>query len=388
MIPPVDKLNSLHPGLLAAVYALAGSYRRYDPVLCVTQAESVFPSEALWQLASNAISRELHTSQMHVLQTIILYLQRSVDDTTATTTDTPGDWPLLGSAVNITKHLGLHLDCDDWPIPHWERRLRRRVWWIVHSEATFRGILRGLPRLFHADDWSVSPLEDVDFKMERGQAEEDEIMRHEQAPNQSSSCPYCHFGYDFKYLASLSIIAYDINHSLHSVAAVKRLGTDLSATVTAVLPLLRRLEDWKADLPSQLSFGGTGDVCSRPYFHSGSAAHLKLAFVTLEVLVQRALLRPQQGALDATVTTVGWPMGTEHSEPSYRFRPAESFSRTGSQEWSFDETRSCLDLAKRALVFTQGLSSYDRNSFAYSCKFTPCFSDFAVHQPNELSFTV
>lgn len=372
LIPPTAVLETVHPCLLAAVYAISEQFRRYDPVLCVTQANAVFPTAALWKLSYQSILREMDTSQMHVLQAILIYIQRSIDDTTATTTDSPGDWPLLGSAVSIAKHLGLHLDCVEWPIPAWEKRLRRRIWWIVYSEAAFRGVLRGLPRLLHGDDWDVNPLGEHDFDLDNPSCPSDGIAQH--SSTQPGPCPFCCLGYDFKYLASLSNIAYDVHQSLFTVAATKRLSHDLAATTEATRPLLRRLNSWKRSLPRQLSLEETPDVDSRPYFHSGSAAHLKLAALTIEVLIQRAQMRPLRG-----LTSLHF--GDEASG---------SFRGAGGRYWGGDDVsdvfggdrpdigdfiRDFIALIKRALSYTQGLCAYDRNSFAYSCEYmpSPCY---------------
>ncbi|KAH8687035.1 fungal-specific transcription factor domain-containing protein [Ilyonectria robusta] len=352
LIPPTTALESLHPCLLAAIYAIAGMYSRYDPVLCVTQADKVFPTAALWQLSHQSILREMHTSKLHVLQAILIYIQRAVDDTTATTTDTPGDWPLLGAAVNLAKHLGLHLDCLEWPIPAWERRLRRRLWWIVCSESTFRGILRGLPRLIHADDCDVSPLSETDYEIDSLLCSSEDTTQHN--PALPGPCPYCHLGYDFRYLASLSVIAYDINQSLYTVAAAKRLAHDFLATLTAAEPLLEKLDEWKRGLPTQLSPYNKCDVDSRPYFHSGSAAHLKLAFLTLEVLVYRALMRPldnlasPQADIRETRISSG---GDNHRW----MRDGGSDILEGDMAEIGDKIRGSIDLARRALTFTQEL---------------------------------
>lgn len=365
LIPTAAVLETVHPCLLAAVYAISEQFRRYDPVLCVTQANAVFPTAELWKISYQSILREMHTSQMHVLQAILIYIQRSIDDTTATTTDSPGDWPLLGSAVSIAKHLGLHLDCAEWPIPAWEKRLRRRIWWIVFSEAAFRGVLRGLPRLLHGDDWDVSPLGEHDFSLDNPTSPSDDIAQH--SSTQPGPCPFCCLGYEFRYLSSLSTIAYDVHQSLFTVAATKRLAHDFRATTDMTQPLLRRLNDWKSSLPRQLSLEETPDVDNRPYFHSGSAAHLKLAVLTVEVLVHRAQMRPLQGLTNLSL----------HDEDSRSLRGVDG-RYWGRNDVSdvfgadrpdiSDFIRDSIALVKRALSFTQGLCAYDRNSFAYSCK--------------------
>lgn len=383
LIPTAAALESVHPCLLAAIYAITEPFRRYDPVLCVTQASTKFPTAELWQLSYRGILREIHTSQLYVLQAILIYIQRPLDDITTATADNPGDWQLLGSAVNIAKHLGLHLDCIEWPIPVAEKRLRRRLWWILFSESIFRSILRGLPRLINADDCDISPLSETDFRIDcQASSSEEHMARH--MPVVPGPCPFCYLGCDFKYLASLSVIVYDVYQALYTPSATRTLGNDFSACRRAVEPLLERLKEWRSFLPPEISAGHSGYVDRRSYFHSASAAHLKLAVLTLEVLIHRVLMHPLEVLADSDVDG-------SHQEHAGNGAPyIFNFGNATPQEDIPDVAESLqgsIKLAKRALEFTQGLCSYDRNSFAYSCKPTHlCPLSNPANSPDTLSF--
>ncbi|KAH8900553.1 hypothetical protein GQ53DRAFT_592026, partial [Thozetella sp. PMI_491] len=367
LIPTVEALETLSPYLLAAVYAAAEPFRRYDPVLCVALAETVYPAAALWRFAYQGILREMQTSNLQVLQAILIYTQRAIDDSTAATVDNPGDWPLLGSAISLATRLGLHLDCLIWPIPPWERRLRRRLWWIVYSEAVWRSLLLGLPRSIPTEDWAVSTLDETDFEIDNIDFPQEETTRH--APGMPGPCPFCHLGHDFKYLASLSVIAHDVHGAFYTISANQKVASDFTASFAVGQRLLKKLQEWNRRLPPTLSTENQCDVERRPYFHSGSAAHLKLAFVTLEVLVHRAIHRP----LGASSSFKPANLRTQHEydDAASGNNVVDILGETYPDLPHF--IQDSIDLAKRALAFTQRLGVYDRNSFAYSWA-SACFA--------------
>jgi hypothetical protein len=72
----------------------------------------------------------------------------------------------MAFTVGLATSLGLHLECQDWAIPAWEKRLRKRLWWVVYSEEKWRSMLLGQPTLISKDQWNVNDLVDEDFLVE------------------------------------------------------------------------------------------------------------------------------------------------------------------------------------------------------------------------------
>ncbi|KAK9422899.1 putative Zn(2)-C6 fungal-type domain-containing protein [Seiridium unicorne] len=374
LIPEVQFLSSMPSYLAAAVYASAVPFRRYDPILCVSQLDSAQDASALWQIAYRGIQQNMHNPCLSLIQTILIYLQKASERTFTATADLPGHWPLLGSAVNIAFQLGLHLDCQSWPIPPWERRLRRRLWWALYSEATWRSLLLGLPNAIPNDEWDVSSLEGNDFVIDHFQCPA-EVVPHRD-PSPQDECRFCHGGYDFRFLASLSTQASEIYRELYTLSAIKRVGNDFGAAVTVCQRLLAGIQNWKKSLPAYMVMetrpGSFGD---RDYFHPGSATQIKLAILTAEVLVYKAMLRPLPSFLASRGVHRGSqrPTTSEHQADSALPPDGQAHSHNYQDQLPYNnpdtvlETfRGAIDVAQRASSFACQLSSYDRNSLFYS----------------------
>ena len=387
---------SRFPGyLLAAIVGIAEPYRRYDPVLCMSHVNFDFPITEVWEVVHQGISDELQRPGLHLIQAILIYIQRDLRNKNSPATDNPGNWPLLGVVANLATQLGLHIDCTKWPILPHQKRLRRRLWWVVHSEISWRSLLLGRPIHLHEDDCNVPPLEAADFASLLNRS--GETSRH--APTIPGPCPYCHLGHDFLFLSKLSHIASKVYRSFYTIAASLRLSTDFDATLRIANDLLHELDTWKLGLPQALHPESRTDVNSRPYFHSASGAHLKLAALTLEVLIYRAIWRCTNGkapltdclacpnsatALFTTNTSMMRNSSSISAPPANGSHASETNGAFDNQPSEQPIEGSCegiasikdmssvihnsLRLARRVLEFTQGLDSYDRNSFAFFCK--------------------
>ncbi|KAL3705791.1 hypothetical protein TMatcc_006800 [Talaromyces marneffei ATCC 18224] len=371
LIPQIKVTELLPPYLLAAIYVSAEPFSRYDPMLNVCNVNTPFPRTELREIAYQVIIKQMHSPNLHLLQALLIYLQTPQDHVRTASAEDSSKWSLVGSTVNISHHLGLHMDCSSWPIPAWEKRLRRRIWWIVYSEAAWRPLLLGMPQLINDDDWDVSPLEDNDFQMDHLWCPAEETAAEEQA--HQKPCPFCHGGRDFKYLAGLSLIAYDTHKSLFTMGATKRLATNFSASLVAGKELLEKLHHWRSRTPIQMAPENGLDAEPRFCFHAGSSSHLKLACLTLETLIWRAITRP----LSNLVARETYLSDAESTAPKNDIRVDHIPSMTeivGENPINFEETyRNCLNSANRTLGYAQRLGSYDCNGFSYSCKSNPFF---------------
>jgi hypothetical protein len=52
-------------------------------------------------------------------------------------------------------------------LPAWERRLRRRLWWVVYAEDKWRSLMMGRPPYIREDEWDVTDLDDDDFRIDQ-----------------------------------------------------------------------------------------------------------------------------------------------------------------------------------------------------------------------------
>lgn len=300
----------------------------------------------------------MHAPQLATIQTLLIYLQRPLEETTTASADNPGHWPLLGSAIHIANQQGLHLDCSTWAIPDWEKRLRRRLWWVIYAESTWRSLVLGLPQSIPSDSWEVEALDEHDFLIEDLQCPTEETSG--QAPALQKACGFCHAGHDFRFLAELAVIGADIQSSFYTLAAMKRLSRDASASLSTGKVFLQRLDDWHAQLPQEMRLEAPMEMERRDYFHSGSAAQVRLAFLTLKALVHRAIVRPLTGP---------GVFSQSGDDASVASQTASAASSSGE-----DILQNALGFARQASQFAQRLGSYDLNSFSRSCKFAPLSS--------------
>ena len=109
---------------------------------------------------------EIHTPRLFVLQGSLLYLQKSGPSKSSAIADTPFKWSLLSFTGGLATTLGLQVDCKAWNIPGWEKRLRRRLWWLVFCEEKWRGLIQGRLAVLRDDQWDVTCLTVEDFAVE------------------------------------------------------------------------------------------------------------------------------------------------------------------------------------------------------------------------------
>lgn len=189
-----------------------------------------------------------------------------------------------------------------------------------------------------------------------------------QEPAFQKPCVYCHSGYHFRFISQLAMLAQDVHYSLFTVAAVRKLSRDPALCLPICRDLLDAISGWRSRIPARMAMEHTIDPDSRDYFHPGSSSHLKLASLTLEALVYRALLRP---VLDSVSR-----QKPNHSSTTYQ-APQNSSEQTNTPRVAADleldpqmihTLHDLIALMSRAIAFAQNLTPYDMNSFCYSCE--------------------
>ncbi|KAL2812761.1 hypothetical protein BJX63DRAFT_443365 [Aspergillus granulosus] len=254
-----ENLHTLPVHLLAALYASALPFAKFDASLSLVYAFQPPPAAQLWRLSLDLILEEIHTPHLSVLQAGILYLHRPYDGPQQRSiADTPFHWSFVSMMVGLATSLGLQFECRPMGMPLWERRLRRRLWWAIYSEDKWRALLLGRPPCIRQDEWDVTDLDESDF---------------EGAPAER-----------FMRIAKMARIADDIQLSLYSLRAAQRLSPNLPDSLQTARALLRQLQDWLSLLPPPMQTG-TSD---RPEL--STCVHF--AYLLLEIFIFRALLRP------------------------------------------------------------------------------------------------
>jgi hypothetical protein len=80
--------------------------------------------------------------------------------------ENPFVWSLAASMLAMAQSLGLNVNSTGWKLPAWEIRLRRRLWWAVYVEYTWRAVTHGRSSMISDDDWDVSSLTFADFTLD------------------------------------------------------------------------------------------------------------------------------------------------------------------------------------------------------------------------------
>lgn len=109
------------------------------------------------------ITENMHRPKLAVVQAAVLYMHKPPKGRAQALADGPKIWSFWASTVGLAHSLGLHLECRPWGIPAWEKRLRRRLWWAIYLEDTWRSFMCGRPPAIRTDEFDLSELDDMDF---------------------------------------------------------------------------------------------------------------------------------------------------------------------------------------------------------------------------------
>lgn len=168
-IPEQQVLQNIPVHLLAAIYASAQPFAKFDEYLSVLSAYSVPSTDRLWRMVLELLLEEIHTPHLSVVQAGLLYLHQPCEVKQSAVSDSSWIWSFVGLLTGLATSLGLQLECKPMGLPAWERRLRRRLWWAVYSEDKWRSLLMGRPPYIRQDEWDVTDLEDDDFRIDQMQ---------------------------------------------------------------------------------------------------------------------------------------------------------------------------------------------------------------------------
>ena len=143
----------ISPALRGAVYGLAIAFWERDDAL-----KDSFPIDQakLLDYARSSLDKELDSPKLATLQACLLVLHEQPQPTG--TTESPRVWALACQATACAQSLGLYRDPTQWTIEHWEKGLRKKLWWATYFTDKFSSICHGNPSHILDGDFDTSDL--------------------------------------------------------------------------------------------------------------------------------------------------------------------------------------------------------------------------------------
>ncbi|KAH8892655.1 hypothetical protein GQ53DRAFT_746115 [Thozetella sp. PMI_491] len=261
--------------LLSAICATAIPFVLYDDALCVEVSRLPTPSE-LFQFSWRVLNEEGSNPSLPALQARLLLLQYHRDRKAAWAD--ADVWSNCSQMVATAQSLGLHDDPSHWSaLPRWERKLRKRLWWVVWTVEKWIAFGQGMSSHLHKETFNVRPLTQSDLM-------DSEV-------HDRDVCSY------FLSLVQLTHILDDIVGSFFTMRAASQTAGNIPGSLQAAKLLRQRLKEWHHNLPSELrqSWYKDRDRAMHPVSSKHELdgnASLWVAFFTAQLAIFRALLRP------------------------------------------------------------------------------------------------
>lgn len=259
--------RQFNPPLLAAMYLLALGWWSQEPTLASQPIPDV---NRLEYIAITSLTMAMQRPKISAVQAGLLLLQRAKSST----------WTLTVQLVALGQDIGLHLDCSNWSIPLWERRLRKRLAWALYMQDKWSAVGHGRPSHISAADWNVPPPQPDDFDesvppLKTSPDEEDEqMLRGRSLFNQMIT------------LTSIMAEVCDTFYSQTAKADIDRAGRYATQMVlNRAKPVQIRLKDWFAKLPAECKMDSynTNVVSATGYLH--------LAYFATEISIHRRIVQ-------------------------------------------------------------------------------------------------
>ena len=243
--------KQFNPPLLAAMYLLALNWWERESSL----AQHPKPDMArLEYIAITSLTIAMQRPKISAVQAGLLLLQRAKSST----------WTLTVQLVALGQDIGLHLDCSDWSIPLWERRLRKRLAWALYMQDKWSALMHGRPSHIYDADWAVSQPGPEDFDESVRSLGEDplepEIVKGRALFMQMIS------------LTSIMSEVCSIFYSQTAKAEYARAGRVATQLVLSrAKPVQIKLKEWFTKLPPEckMDFFTPGQLSSTGYLHLG-----------------------------------------------------------------------------------------------------------------------
>lgn len=268
----LERINNndmqFNPPLLAAMYLLACGWWSDEPSV----SEYPMPDIArLEYVAITSLTVAMQRPKMSAVQAGLLLLQRHKSNT----------WTLTVQLVALAQEIGLHLDCSNWSIPEWEKRLRKRLAWALYMQDRWSAVVHGRPSHISSADWNVPTPCEEDFEenlppYRSGTAEE---------PDEGTLSGRTLF----MQMINLTMIMSEVCETFYSESAKSDFANAGAAATQLVLarakPVQIKLKDWFARLPQQCKMDSftPGQRCSNGSLH--------LAYFAAEISIHRRIVQ-------------------------------------------------------------------------------------------------
>ncbi|KAF4548809.1 Fungal specific transcription factor domain-containing protein 42 [Elsinoe fawcettii] len=247
--------------LLAAMYILAIRWWNQDATLSQHPMPSV---PALEIVAMRSLNVAMQRPKLSSLQAGLLLLQKHHANA----------WPLTVQLVALSQDLGLHLDCSDWSIPLWERRLRKRLAWAMYMQDKWASLVYGRPSHVHASNWSVPKLVLEDF--------DEDVVRESTSSSTDCLSSSSNDIAIFLQMVELTSIMSEVVDTFYTLS-----GQHNTSTTPAILakakPVQLKLKEWFARLPTFAKM----DAPEAP----PSVGYLHLAYFATEISIHRRIVQ-------------------------------------------------------------------------------------------------
>ncbi|ORY17820.1 fungal-specific transcription factor domain-domain-containing protein [Clohesyomyces aquaticus] len=278
----LEKYNRTHrefsPPLLAAVYILALNWWTYSSELALLPKPDV---PRLEKLAFKTMNDIIHRPKLSTIQAGLLLLQRPEGDS----------WALTTQLVGIGQELGLHLDCSNWRIPSWERRLRKRLAWALFMQDKWGALVHGRPSHIMASDWAVKPLLPDDFP-ENAADDDNEDGSTEVEKGRALFCE----------MIRLTEILGSILSNFYTLQAEEEFRLHARDGVRWLLekanPIQSSLKHWFDNLPPSLRME---DIAMRKLSSTG---YLHLGYYAVGITLHRQIIRSLSSVDDPSLRSI------------------------------------------------------------------------------------
>ena len=265
-----------NPPLLAAMYLLALSWWDQDPKLSQRQKPDMTRLE---YIAISSLMTAMQRPKTSAVQAGLLLLQRAKTST----------WTLTVQLVALAQDIGLHLDCSDWSIPIWERRLRKRLAWALYLQDKWSALMHGRPSHINAADWAVKPPTVDDFDESIPPLEASGTDCGDDAETVKGRTIFMQMIELTSIMAEICEVFYSQNAKTE-YARAGRYATQL--VLNRAKPVQIRLKDWFAKLPTECKMDNytPGQLSATGYLHLG--------YFATEISIHRRIVQSLNPATD------------------------------------------------------------------------------------------
>ncbi|KAF7560778.1 hypothetical protein G7046_g3361 [Stylonectria norvegica] len=254
-----ENKDRISPALLASLYAHTLTFWKNSALLSSHRCPD---KRFVWNLASEAIYSELLISPgMSIISAILLYVAGRP------TTSLIGNSVLLGSATGMAHSLGLNHDPLPWSIPESEKSLRMKIWWALLVQDRWMSLAQGTPPHISKSQHDVSQP-DLAYLCDK-----DATKREVQ-------------------MASLYVALIGLTNVLDlHLEHIYSFGTNKSSSNTHLELALNNWVEGLSDEIRRIIIRGTN-------LEVPGAANLRLAFLTVRLLLQRIELEKDKQVYD------------------------------------------------------------------------------------------